>query len=104
MSLNKEISNWMQHGKRTLERERTPLQQIDANTFSPKKNCQMPGTSFTSNFDDTSCASFSSSESYTNDFIDEPLSARSSPVTNNSLLLSPTSTKSTNSFKKPLYI
>lgn len=104
-SLNKEISNWMQHGKRTLERERTPLEEIDANTFSPKKKSQMPGTSFiTSNFDDTSCASFSSSESYTNNFIDQSLSASSSPVTNNSSLLSPTSTKSTESFKKPSYM
>lgn len=102
-SLNKEISNWMQHGKRTLERERTPLEQIDANTFSPIKKYPTPETSLiTSNFDDTSCASFSSkSESNTNDFIDQPLSTRSSPVMNYSSLFSPSTAKSIYSFRKP---
>lgn len=113
-SLNKEISNWIQHGKRALVGERTPLEQIDINTFSPIKKCPMSETSLTaSNFDDTSCASFSTtsesnfllqSESNTNDFIDQSSSARTSPVKNNSSLLSPTSVKSTNSFKKPSYM
>lgn len=102
-SLNKEISNWVQHGKQTLEKERIPLEQIDANTFSPIKKCPIPETSpTTSNFDDASCASFSStSESNTSDFVHESLSARSSPITMNSSLLCPTSVRSTCSFKKP---
>ncbi|CAL1672644.1 unnamed protein product [Lasius platythorax] len=66
----------------------------------------MPETSpTTSNFDDASCASFSStSESNTNDFVYESLSARSSPITINSSLLSPTSVRSTCTFKKPPYV
>lgn len=100
-SLNKEISNWVQHGKRTLERERIPLEQIDVNTFSPIKKYPTPETSLNTNFDDMSCASFSSISESTNHFIDQPLSTRSSPVTNNSSLLSPSTAKSTYSFRKP---
>jgi len=36
-NLDKEISNWVQHGKQTLEKERTQLQQIDTNRFSSIK-------------------------------------------------------------------
>lgn len=105
-SLNKEISNWMQHGKQTLEKERTPLEQIDANIFSPIKKCSIPETSPPiSNFDDTSCASFpSTTGSNTNDFEHELLSARSSPDMVSSSLLSPTSVRSTCTFKKPSYV
>lgn len=102
-SPSKEISNWVQHGKRTLEKERTPLEQIDGNIFSPIKKCPLPETSPTiSNFDDASCASFSStSESNTNDFVNQSLS---SPVTINSSLVSPTSVRSTSTFKRPSYM
>lgn len=95
----------MQHDKQTLEKERTPLEQIDVNIFSPIKKCPIPETSPTiSNFDDASCASFSSTtESHTNDFEHE-LSARSSPDTINSSLFSPTSVKSSRTFKKPSYV
>lgn len=90
-NLNQEISNWVQHGKQALEKERTPLEQIDANTFSPKKFSMPETSSTTSNFDDASCASSFSS-----------LSAQSSPITINSSLLSPT--RSTCTFKKPSYV
>lgn len=105
-NLNKEISNWMQHGKQSLEKERTPLEQIDANTFLPINECPMPETSpTTSNFDDASCASFSlTSENSTNNFVHQSLSTRSSPVTINSSLLSPTSVTPTYTFKKPSYV
>lgn len=97
--LNKEISNWMQHGKQVLEEERTPLVQID-NTFSPLKKSLMSETSSTiSNFDDASCASSSTSESNTNDFVHDSLLA-GLPI--NSSHLSPTS--STCTFKKPSYM
>lgn len=105
-SLNKEIANWVQQGKQTLEKERTALEEIDTNTFSPIKKDSMPETLSTiSNFDDASCASFlSTSESNTNDFVHESLSARSSPITINSSRFSPTSIGSTCTFKKPSYM
>ncbi|XP_024882066.1 uncharacterized protein LOC112461156 [Temnothorax curvispinosus] len=104
-NLNKEISNWVQHGKQTLEKERTSLEQIDANIFSPIKKCPIPETSPTiSNFDDASCASFlSTTESSTNDFKHELLSTRSSSDTINFSRLSSTSVRSTGTFKKPSY-
>ncbi|XP_036142275.1 uncharacterized protein LOC118645412 [Monomorium pharaonis] len=104
-SLNKEISNWVQHGKQTLEKERTPLEQIDANIFSPIKECPIPETSpTTSNFDASCVSSPSTTESNTNDFEHQLLSARSSPDTSNSTFLSPTSVKSTCTLKKPPYM
>ncbi|XP_024894182.1 uncharacterized protein LOC112468977 [Temnothorax curvispinosus] len=104
-NLNKEISNWVQHGKQTLEKERTPLEQIDANIFSPIKKCPIPETSPTiSNLDDASRASFpSTTESSTNDFEHELLSTRSSSDTTNFSRLSPTSVRSTGTFTKPSY-
>jgi len=106
-NVNKEIANWIQQGKQTLEKERTALEEIDTNTFSPIKIVSTPETLSTiSNFDDASCASFSStSKSNTNDFVHESLSARSSPTTINPSRFSPTaSIGSTCTFKKPSYM
>ncbi|XP_011875335.1 PREDICTED: uncharacterized protein LOC105566160 [Vollenhovia emeryi] len=101
-SRNEEISNWVQHGKQTLEKERSPLKEIDANRFSPiNKSLMSETTPTTSKFDDASCASFS--ENNTNDFVEQS-SARSSPITFNSSLLSPSSEKFTRTFKKPSYM
>lgn len=97
----------MQHGGQAVKRQSTPLEQIDTNIFSPIKKFPRSETSpTTSDFDDTSCASFSSTlENNTNDFVDESLSARSSPTINSSLL-SPTSVKCTcnKPFKKPSFV
>lgn len=91
----------MKHGKQALK-EGTPLQEIDGNTFLPKKKLPSLETSSTiSNFDDTSCASFSATSENDNDFIHESLSTQSSSITVNSSLGSPTSVKSTSTFKKP---
>jgi len=90
----------VQHGKQVLEKERTPLVQID-NTFSPLKKSLMSETSsIISNFDDASCASSSTSENNTNDFVHNSLLAG---LLINSSHLSPTSSTALHFQKAVIY-
>lgn len=107
--VNTDISNWVQYGKRVVEKERSALKQINANTL------QLPETSSSiSHSDDASCASFSTSISTeTNDLVYESCPSSLSSFVDSSLL-SPTSEtqcnetsnskKCTFTFKKPSHI
>lgn len=105
-SSTEDISNWVQHGNRTLGKESLLDQNTSANTSNViKKRPALSTSPSVNNCEDMTQAMFASTSTNTNNYFDDrSLSSSSSSVMVESPLASPTTPECTGAFRKPFSV